>query len=481
MADSRNASLRLVRMKRVVAYQTRVINFLLSMLLAIFMTWWMGESDFTESQRYVLFLLFFSVGLWVTEAVPPFAVGIMIVGFLVFFLGSDYFNTNPESVKKYVNTWSDSVIWLLLGGFFLAEGMKKVGLDRSLFRLTIKRFGTRPRQLLMGIMLSTGGISMMMSNTATAAMMMAMVAPMLAQLGKGSNFGRALLLGIAAAATVGGMGTIIGSPPNAIAVGSLEHIGIRISFVEWMIFGMPIAIVLIILVWLLLYKIYPPEIQEVDTGAIANEEEEPSAEAVSFEEEEKLKKRIVLSILGVTALLWLTNNLHGIPVAAVSGIPIILLTMLGIINSDDVRQLPWDTLMLVTGGLSLGLAISETGLADHFISNLQGNNWNFPLLLVVFALVTVALSNIMSNTATATILTPIAVILVPDNPLVLPVVIGLSASCAFMLPVSTPPSAIAFSTGYLQQADFRPAGFFIGLLGPALIILWVLACMLMIA
>jgi len=414
------------------------------------------------------------VGLWVTEVVPPFAVGIMIVGFLVFFLGSDYFNTNPESVKKYVNTWSDSVIWLLLGGFFLAEAMKKVGLDTALFKLTLRRFGSKPNRLLLGIMLSTGVVSMVMSNTATAAMMIAMIAPILAQLGKGSNFGRALLLGVASAATVGGMGTIIGSPPNAIAVGSLENIGIRISFTEWMAFGMPIALILIFLIWLLLQKIYPPEIAQVDTASIFPVDA-PETEASNFEEEEKLKKRIVLSVLGFTALLWLTSNLHGIPVAAVSGIPIILLTMLSIINSDDVRRLPWDTLMLVTGGLSLGLAISETGLAEYFISKLQHSDLNFNLLLVVFAIVTVALSNIMSNTATATILTPVAVILVPDNPVVLPLVIGLSASCAFLLPVSTPPSAIAFSTGYLRQADFRPIGFFIGLVGPVFIMLWVLA------
>jgi sodium-dependent dicarboxylate transporter 2/3/5 len=475
MNDSRSASNRLLRMKRVVEYQSKIIYFLSSILLAMFLTYRLGDPGFTETQNYVLFLLFFSVGLWVTEAVPPFAVGIMIVGFLVFFLGSDYFNTQPESIKPYLNTWSDSVMWLLLGGFFLAEGLKKVGLDVALFKFTLTHFGTKPARLLMGIMLSTAVISMVMSNTATCAMMLATISPLLGQLGKESNYNKSLLLGIAASASLGGMGTIIGSPPNAIAVGSLENIGIKISFIEWMLFGVPVAAALIWLTWRLLCKKYPAEMANVDTGFLMKEKTTNDDGDEITLEEQRVKKRLVLFVLGITAILWLTNNLHGIPVAAVSGIPIILLSMLGIINGDDVRQLPWETLMLVAGGLSLGLAIKETGLAAYFIQKLQYLNLNFFLLLIAFALVTVTLSNVMSNTAAATILTPVAAILAPENPVVLPLVIGFCASCAFFLPVSTPPSAIVFSTGHLRQADFRPTGLLIGLAGPVIIILWVVA------
>lgn len=473
MADSRSASTNLIQIQRVVAYQTRIIYFLGSILLALFLTWTLAEPDFSESQLYVLFILFFSVGLWVTEAVPPFAVGILIIGFLVVFLGSDYFNEDPEGVKKYVDTWSDSVIWLLLGGFFLAEGMKKVGLDSSLFRITIQRFGTRPAKLLFGIMLSTGIISMIMSNTATCAMMIAMITPLLDRLDRESNYTKALLLGIAVAATVGGMGTIIGSPPNAIAVGSLANIGIEVSFTQWMLYGVPMALLLIGASWVLLVKRYPAEIARVDAGFLTEKIRDPQ-DAHRPLTERILRKRIVLGIMFLTVMMWLTNTLHGIPIAAISGIPIILLTLLSIIHAEDVRQLPWDTLMLVAGGLALGLAIGDTGLADHFITQLQDLQLNFLLLLFAFALLTVAMSNIMSNTATATILTPLAVVLVPGNPLPLPLVIGLAASCAFLLPVSTPPSAIAFSTGRLRQADFRANGLLLAVLGPALIIGWVL-------
>jgi sodium-dependent dicarboxylate transporter 2/3/5 len=473
MADSRTASTNYIQMQRRVEYQTRIIYFLSAILLALFLTWTLAEPDFTESQLYVLFILFFSVGLWITEAVPPFAVGILIIGFLMVFLGSDYFNEDPDSVKKYVDTWSDSVIWLLLGGFFLAEGMKKVGLDSTLFRFTIKRFGTEPATLLIGIMLATGLISMIMSNTATCAMMIAMITPLLDRMEQESNYTKALLLGIAVSATVGGMGTIIGSPPNAIAVGSLANIGIDVSFTQWMLYGVPSSIILIGFSWWLLIKRYPAEMKRVDAGFLTERLRDPH-DAHRTPLERKLRKRLVLGTMLFTVLMWLTNTLHGIPVAAVSGIPILLLTLLGIIHAEDVRQLPWDTLMLVAGGLSLGLAIGETGLADHFIEQLQNLQLNYLLLLIAFSLLTVLLSNIMSNTATATILTPLAVVLVPNNPLPLPLVIGLSASCAFLLPVSTPPSAIAFSTGRLQQADFRASGLLLALLGPLLIIGWIL-------
>ena len=148
--------------------------------------------------------------------------------------------------------------------------------------------------------------------------------------------------------------------------------------------------------------------------------------------------------------------------------------MFRIVSGDDVRKLPWDTLMLVAGGLSLGLAIKETGLALYYVNLLQDYNLNFYVLVVVFSLLTVVLSNFMSNTATATILIPIAIILVSTNAAVLPLVIGLSASTALFLPISTPPNAIAFSTGKLVQKDFRFGGIVAGLTGPVIVIAIVL-------
>ena len=148
--------------------------------------------------------------------------------------------------------------------------------------------------------------------------------------------------------------------------------------------------------------------------------------------------------------------------------------MTNIIGSEDVRALPWDTLMLVAGGLSLGLAIQETGLMDYFLEQLQNLKLHNILLIVAFAAITVFSSNIMSNTAAAAILIPAASLWNVVNPMLLPMIIGLSASCALFLPVSTPPNAIAYSTGLIDQSEFRLGGISIGIIGPILITLWML-------
>ncbi|MEM6344720.1 MAG: DASS family sodium-coupled anion symporter [Bacteroidota bacterium] len=468
MADSRGASTRLLDIQRVVNYQGKIIAFLSSILIALFLTFQLRDVGFSETQDYVLFLLFFATGLWVSEAIPPFATGIMIVGFLVFFLGSDYFNTHPESVKKYVNTWSDSVIWLMLGGFFMAEALKKLRLDREIFLLASKRFGTDSQTLLLGLMLATTFGSMLMSNTATAAMMVASVGPLLTKLKPDSPYGKSLLLGIAAAASIGGMGTIIGSPANAIAVGSLENLGIKISFLGWMSIGVPLSVLFTLGLWWLLIKRFPHENRSLDLGEIFDEKPQTISQGRIFQ------RKLVLGILVSTVLLWLSSAWHQIPVAAISGVPILFLTMLGIINGDDVRKLPWDTLMLIAGGLSLGLAIQETGLAQYFVSKLPTDQLGLLMLLLIFGLGTTLFSNIMSNTAAATVLIPLAGVLSPQEPTSLAVTIGLCASCALFLPVSTPPNAIVFATGKLHQNDFRLAGISVGILGPLLIIAWVM-------
>ncbi len=456
------------KFQHVVDIQQRIIYFLLSIILAGGLTYALNTPELDKAQIYVLFLLFLSIGLWVTEAVPPFAVGLLIFGFLVFALGGYYAEIDPEnaakSVRKYVETWSNSVIWLMLGGFVIAEAMQKVALDKTVFKATISKFGSKPRNVLLGVMLVTAFFSMIMSNTATTAMMVASVLPFINTLEKGAPMGKALLIGIPAAASLGGMGTIIGSPPNAIAVDAMKNYGVEFGFLEWMTVGFPVAVVMVLIMWLFLIRKFVPKVTEIDLTFI--EEQETPADSRLF----RIKRRIVSGVLLLTLALWLTGNLHGIPAAAVSLIPIMVLTLVGIVSGNDVRNLPWDTLMLVAGGLSLGLAIQETGLAEYFVNKLSHYNMNLYALMAVFSMLTIVFSNFMSNTATATILIPIAIILVPDNAVLLPLVIGLSASAALFLPISTPPNAIAFSTGMLDQKDFRFGGLVAGLIGPIVII-----------
>ena len=471
MSDSRNYSIKqLTKIQLKVARQSRTILFLFSAVTSMLLVLLLRDPSFTDTQNYVMFLLFFSIGLWVTEAIPPFAVGILIVGFMVFIVGQE----NSMDAKRYVQTWSDGVIWLFLGGFFLAEGMKKTKLDFLLLKLAAPKFGSQAQYITLGLMMTTATISMLMSNTATTAMMIATVTPLFTQLGRDSKVTKVLLLGIPAAASIGGMGTIIGSAPNAIAVGALEGIGVKITFIEWMIIGIPVAILLTIMFWKVLVIKY--EIKKETLSLDFLQQEIPLDE--EYAEEDKIRKRIVLIVMATTLALWLTSQWTKIPVAAVSGIPIVALTMLGIIDADDVRSLPWDTLMLVAGGLALGIAIQEQGLADYFITKISSVEINFYLLLLIFSIATVTLSNFMSNTAATTILIPVGISMMSItegiDPIVLPFVIGLSASCALLLPVSTPPNAIAYSTGFIKQSEFRIGGFFVGLVGPILIITFTL-------
>ena len=475
MADSRTASFEILpHMQKVVDIQSKIIYFLLTIIFSFALTYSLYEPSMDQAQLYVLFILFLAVGLWITEAIPPFAVGLLVFGFLIFAMNSYYSRIDPDNVQsyymEYINSWSSSVIWLMLGGFFMAEAMRKTRLDQLVFRLSISRFGTKPKYILLGLMLTTAVFSMIMSNTATTAMMIASVMPFIRTLDEDSPFTKAVLLGISGAASLGGMGTLIGSPPNAIAVEALNTHGIDVGFLEWMLVGFPLSIVLTLFFWMLLTRKYIPRKREMIIELEKEEGEAPES-IVKFE---RIKKKVVLGVLGLTLVLWLTEKVHGIPASVVSLLPIILLTMSGIISGKDVRKLPWDTLMLVAGGLALGLAIKETGLAALYVEKIQQYDLNFYLLVLCFGFLTIILSNIMSNTATATILIPVGIILTFENPVVLPIVIGLCASAALFLPISTPPNAIAYSTGRLEQRDYRYGGAILGLLAPLVITLYIL-------
>lgn len=421
------------------------------------MTWGFFEPEMETSVVLVFFLLVLSIGLWITEAVPPFAVGIFIIVFLVVSLGSELFLAAPMEVDRYINTWTSSVIWLLLGGFFLAKGMAQVQLDRVLFDFTVARFGSSPGGLLFGLMLTTGVGSMLMSNTATTAMMMTSILPLIRRLGKSHPYAKALLVGIPAAASVGGIGTIIGSTPNAIAVGALSTgIGVNISFLQWATFGVPIALGTLWFLWNYLTRVHKLKNMHVELVFEDSRSDDPV---------NPYQRTITIVTIALTLGLWLSEPLHGIPVAVTATLPILLLTMNGIIEAKEVREMPWDTLILVAGGLALGTALVDTGLSVIFVDKLLELPIHTYLMIPVFAVITILVSNIMSNTAASAILIPIGIVYSASFQVSLPLIIATCASCALMLPVSTPPNAIAFSTGYIEQKDFVKSGIFVGVVG----------------
>ena len=463
--DSRRAAFRVLQPGR-----THGLRRLLTFLVVAAAVWWVWHSlsgVFPPEQRAVLFLFLLAVGLWITEAVPAFAVGLLIMGYLVFALGTTLIHPEPWDVRPYLNTWSSPVVWLMLGGFFMAEGLSRTGLDRYLFAAAIRPAGTRPAAVLLAVMLTSGIASMFISNTSTTVLMIGAVLPLVRQLGRKEPFSRALMVAIPLAASVGGMGTIIGSPPNAIAAGVAAEHGHAIDFVQWMAIGAPAAIGLIFIAWRILLRLYPASTGEVRLKVDSMDEPELPG----------LRERVIVAAVSLlTVGMWMTTPLHGIHVAAISLIPIVGLTMTQVLGAADVRGLPWDTLMLVAGGLSLGAAVTDTGLAERLASWLAFLTMlNLDVLVyAALALVTVTLSNFMSNTATVSLVLPVSVALMPGRELEMCLILGLSASCALLLPVSTPPNAVAFATGEIRTKDLRPGGILIGLLGPAVVIAWVL-------
>lgn len=462
MQDSRFSATKYYLFKKHWATTRKVISFLAVILLALAGTRFLSMvPGITPPALNAFFILVLAGGLWITEAIPPFAVSLLIIGFCIYFLD----NRSPTSVsadwEEYVNTWSSPVIWIFMGGFFLATGAQLTGFDRKFSQFVLTRFGSAPYSILLGSMLSTAVLSMFMSNTATTAMMLTLVMPLIRQLEKDEPLRKAMLIGIAAAGTMGGMGTIIGTPPNAIAVGIIQNHGLDFGFVDWMLIGAPMALLLTVGTWYLIRIKYKTRIEKLDVQAMVKEPADTEEAGNAAAQHTFVNRVVVVGTFCVTIGLWLSSAFHGLPVAVVAFIPIVVFTVSGVVRPDDVKTLPWDTLILVAGGLTLGTAIQNTGLAELLVNKLP-LHFNLFVILLIMGYATSLGSNVMSNTAAASIIIPIGVALMPTAVVTIALGIALSASTALFLPISTPPNAIAFSTGYIKQADFRYLGIIIG-------------------
>jgi sodium-dependent dicarboxylate transporter 2/3/5 len=213
--------------------------------------------------------------------------------------------------------------------------------------------------------------------------------------------------------------------------------------------------------------LYIKDNNPISLDFLKKERTEPSREFLR-------QRRITTGVIIVTVGLWLTTSWHGISVAGICAVPLVILTLARVLDGKDVQGLPWDTLLLVAGGLSLGLALENTGLMAHYANMLITMEINSTLLMFIFAFFTMLVSNIMSNTAASTVMIPLGMAILVGFKMEIALIIALAASSAMFLPVSTPPNAMAFSTGLLEQKDFRIGGILIGILGPVLAILWVL-------
>jgi len=347
----------------------------------------------------------------------------------------------------------------------MASAMTKTGLDKRALSLTLRMSGTKPGNILIALMFTTMTFSMLMSYTATTAMVVAAFMPLLTSLGK-SNITKAFLLGVSIAAAVGGMGTIIASSTNAVAAGLIEDAGIRMDFFTWVQYGLPVTVVLTVISYLILNRKLLKNAKMVSLDFLKDD--------IPASKEVITQRIIVVVVIIVTVLLWLTSSIHGIKTAAICAIPIVVLTVTSVLTSDDIRKLPWDTLFLVAGGLSLGEAIDSTGMLNHYASELQTLSIGPAFLILILSYLAMIFSNISSNVAACMLLIPLGMTLLPGYKAEVAISIGISSSACVFLPISTPPNLVVYSTGLLEQKDFRVGGIIVGLLGPLLAVLWVL-------
>lgn len=419
----------------------------------------------TVVEQRLLAIFVMAALFWVLEPIPVFATSLLIVvcelvlvsdkGFVYAIAGID-----PASLLSYrdiLGTFAAPIIMLFLGGFFLAMAATKYRLDQNLARVLLKPFGSNPKFILLGLMVITAVFSMFMSNTATTAMMLAILMPVLKAFEADDSGKVAFALGIPFAANIGGIGTPIGTPPNAVA---MKYLGGAISFGKWMSFALPYVFVMLVFAWILLSVMFPCKCPTLEVDMKGR-----------FLKHKRAWVVYVTSLL--TIVLWLTDFLHGMNAYVVAMIPVAVFSATQIITSEDLKLISWDVLWLVAGGIALGQGLEQSGLAARLVSQIPFENFS-PLWVVGLATgVAVLMATLMSNTATANLLLPMIAVLgaslkgldVMGGSAMLIVVVTMSCSLAMALPVSTPPNAMAHATGVIKTDQMFRCGIVIGIAG----------------
>jgi len=414
-------------------------------------------------QKVVLAVLFLAMILWFSELVP-LHITAFIAAFLLIVVGG-FFDKTVFTPKEVFSPFFDPVIMLLLGGFVLALGLQKHNLDKLMTFYLLKKVGHKPKNFLFGLMCLAAFFSFWMSNTAAAAILLPIAIVVLNANNLkplNSKFGKVLVLGIAFSATIGGIGTVIGSPPNAMVLSYLNDAGISFGFTDWLMYGLPLTILLIPIAWFVLIKFFPSEIHFIKSD-------------FSFQPLTKNQK-LVLLIFGITVFLWLTTSFHGLHTSVVALIPVILLYVFGLLETKDINKVNWSALILFGGGLTLGSAIQTVGLDVVFAKLLFTFLSGQALLIILFALAVFAVifTLVASNTAAAAISIPLVIPLaqglgIPVEIAVMIIAIGVSLD--FIVPIGTPPSTIAYSSGYIKTSDMAKPGIIIALIGIILLTL----------
>lgn len=426
-------------------------------------------------QQRVFCVFLFAVVMWITEIIAPWITSVTLTTILLFTVsdtGLSIFRQGPTeallSSKELIASFADPVIFLFLGGFVLASVASKFSIDRRLANMVTKVIGVKSHNYLLGMMLVTGICSMFVSNTATAIMMIALITPILSEMEDSDKGKTALILGISVAANLGGMGTPIGTPPNAIVLKYLNDptgFNLNISFGEWIFMFGPMAIILIIIAWYIIIRLYPFTSQTMHLL--------PETETESVKINPIIKYSVYIVIIG-TIILWCFDTVFGVNPNVVAFIPITMFCLLGVFLKEDLAKIDWSVLWLVAGGFALGYAFQGSGLASKLINLVDFSSITPWLILLSSWLICWTLSNFISNTATVNLLAPIfsalAISIGPELSSVGGVKVLLSgvavfASLAMLLPISTPPNALAYSTGFVDKKDMQKIGVIIGGIG----------------
>lgn len=414
---------------------------------------------------------------WMSEALP-LAVTALLPIVLAPLLGL-------AAVRGVTASYAHPLIFLFLGGFVLGLAIQRWGLHERIALWILRAIGGTPASEIAGFMLATAFLSMWVSNTATAIMMLPIALSVIALRGSGggekvnAHYGPALLLALAYSASIGGMATLIGTPPNALLAAFMsQQYGVEIGFGQWLVVGLPVALLMLLLSWLWLARMVRTE-----NSSAGNHRQHFAQRLQQLGPMSTMEKRVAV-VFALTALAWVTRPLLAqcLPQGAISdaGIAIASVVLLHVLPAGDASQnrlmnwdvaktLPWGILLLFGGGLALAGIVQSSGLADA-IAGALAVLAQWPALLIVAAVVLtiVMLTEITSNTATTAAFLPLlgALALALNlPPMVLAAPAAIAASCAFMLPVATPPNAIVFSSGELRIAQMARAGLALNVAG----------------
>ncbi|MBQ8070789.1 MAG: SLC13/DASS family transporter [Bacteroidales bacterium] len=462
---------------------------LLPIVLAVTLFLWAvpvsfyGIEGLTVVQQRVIALFAFAALMWMFEIIPNWTTSLLVIVISLLTISDkgigifcDPAYGQLVSYKSLMASFADPVVMLFLGGFVLAIVAEEYGLDVTLARFLLKPFGTKPKMVLLGFLVVIAVFSMFMSNTATAAMMLAFLAPVLSVLPSDDKGKIGLALAIPIAANLGGIGTPIGTPPNATAVRFLAEAGHEVTFMEWSTRMIPFVLIMILFAWVVLQFLFPFKTKKLVLDIPANSR--PT----------DWKTRVVWVTFIGTIVLWATESLTGINSNVVALIPLGVLSMTGIFNRKSIEKINWTVLWLVAGGFALGTALQSSGLAKVLINAIPFGSMSVLWVFLIAGLVCYFLSNFISNSATAALLIPILIVVAEgmadpsagNNASFLALggthamisFIAVCASIAMIFPISTPPNAIAASTGLVQTKDMAKVGLIIGVVGYVLGFLW---------